>query len=163
MRILIPVDGSELSLDAVRHALNLVRNGLQASFVLANVQEPTHLYEVWMSSDAEVRDAASRAAGMHALESAAVLLDTAGVDFETEVASGEPAPMLIEIAEREGCDAIVMGMRGKGALRSALLGSVSEAVLHDSPIAVTVVKHDTLETATENEGESETAETDSAE
>ena len=39
-RILIAVDGSELSLDAVHHAVQLTRDGLQADFVLANVQEP---------------------------------------------------------------------------------------------------------------------------
>ena len=39
MKILLPVDGSDASLDAVRHALQLIREGLRASLVLANVQE----------------------------------------------------------------------------------------------------------------------------
>jgi nucleotide-binding universal stress UspA family protein len=155
MRILIPVDGSELSLDAVHHALQLVRNGLQASFVLANVQEPTHLYEVWMSPDAAVREAAAREAGEHALQAAAALLQAAGAPFESEVGHGDPANTLLDIAESQGCQAIVMGMRGKGALRSALLGSVSEAVLHESPIPVTVVKHAPAEAASSIDGELE--------
>jgi nucleotide-binding universal stress UspA family protein len=54
MKILVPVDGSEPALDAVRHALRLRRAGLQASFVLATVQEPTFLYEMFLAPDAEV-------------------------------------------------------------------------------------------------------------
>ena len=39
-RILIAVDGSELSLDAVHHVLQLAQGGLRVDCVLANVQEP---------------------------------------------------------------------------------------------------------------------------
>mgnify|MGYP001371858513 CR=1 FL=1 len=38
MKILLPVDGSELSLEAVRFAVRLLKNGLQGTVVLANVQ-----------------------------------------------------------------------------------------------------------------------------
>ena len=44
MKILLPVDGSGLSLHEVRFALRLVKDGLKASFVLANVQEPASFY-----------------------------------------------------------------------------------------------------------------------
>jgi nucleotide-binding universal stress UspA family protein len=47
VKILLPIDGSPLSLDAVHHAMRLVREGLRATFVLANVQEPSSLYEWW--------------------------------------------------------------------------------------------------------------------
>jgi len=40
MKILVPVDGSPLSLEAVRHAIALVKQGLRAELVLANVQLP---------------------------------------------------------------------------------------------------------------------------
>ena len=46
MKILLPVDGSGLSLHEVRFALRLVKDGLKASFVLANVQEPASFYEI---------------------------------------------------------------------------------------------------------------------
>jgi nucleotide-binding universal stress UspA family protein len=140
MKILLPLDGSESSLAAVRHAIGLVQDGLRASFVLANVQEPTYLYEMVLAPDAEVLENASRAAGSHAIEPGEALLNAAGIESEREIASGDPAHTLVEIAERHGCDAIVMGARGVGPLRSALLGSVSHEVLHAARVPVTIVK-----------------------
>lgn len=141
LKILIPVDGSALSLDAVQHAVRLVREGLQAEFVLANVQEPVSLYEMVVVRDPQALRGVSAVAGAHLLESAEALCKAAGVACELEVASGDPAHTLIEVAERYGCDAVVMGARGKGAVRSALLGSVSQEMIATCPVPVTVVKH----------------------
>jgi nucleotide-binding universal stress UspA family protein len=68
------------------------------------------------------------------------VLDSAEVDYEREVAKGDPAHTIVEIAERFGCDMIVMGARGTSALRSAMLGSVSNEVLHASAMPVVIVK-----------------------
>lgn len=146
MKMLVPVDGSELALDAVRYALRLRREGLQASFVLATVQEPTFLYEMILSPNADVLERVAGAVGARALEGAQALFRAAGVPFESEIGGGDPASILIEIAERKGCEAIILGARGMGALRSALLGSVSQAVLHASKVPVTIVKHAEAET-----------------
>ena len=48
--------------------------------------------------------------------------------------------MLVDVIERYGCDAVIMGARGMGSLRQALLGSVSQALVHDSPVPVTLVR-----------------------
>lgn len=141
MKVLIPVDGSDLALDAVRHALHLLHNGLQASFVLVTVQQPTFVYEMILAPDAEVLERVTGAVGSRALEGAKALLNDAGVPFESDIGSGEPAPTLIELCEHHGCEAIIMGARGLGGLRAALLGSVSQAVLHASKVPVTIVKH----------------------
>lgn len=141
MKILVPVDGSEPALDAVRHALQLKREGLKASFVLATVQEPTYVYEMMLAPDAEALERVTGAVGARALQAAEALFKAAGESYEREIASGYAANALIDVAERHGCDAIVMGARGLGALRSALLGSVSQAVLHVSNVPVTIVKH----------------------
>ena len=141
MKILLPVDGSEESLDAVRHALLLIREGLRASVVLANVQEPASLYELLRAHDADVIEGISRGAGQHSLEAAAALCAAAGVEAEQEIATGEPAHTLHDIAERMGCDLIVMGARGKGGTRGTRLGSVAHAMLHDAALPVTIVRH----------------------
>ncbi|MEQ1805116.1 MAG: universal stress protein [Burkholderiaceae bacterium] len=140
MKILLPLDGSEPALQAVRHALHLVREGLNAQFVLANVQEPTYLYEMVLAPDAEVLERVSGAAGAHSLEAGEALLKAAGIEYEREIASGDPAHTLVDIVERYGCDAVIMGARGMGRLRRAMLGSVSHEMLHAAPVPVTIVK-----------------------
>ena len=140
MKILLPVDGSEAALESVRHALRLQREGLHAEFVLATVQEPTYAFEMMVAPGADVLDRVTGAAGARALKTAEALFEAAGLAFEREIGSGDPAQTLLETAQRCGCEAIVMGARGRGALRSALLGSVSQAVLQTSPLPVTIVK-----------------------
>ncbi|MBK9346224.1 MAG: universal stress protein [Burkholderiales bacterium] len=142
MKILLPVDGSALALEAVRFAIRMVLAGLRADAVLANVQEPAHLYELLVAHDPDLIDRASADAGLHALVEARALLDAAGVAYEVEVAKGDPAHTIIEMTERFGCDLVVMGARGTSALRSAMMGSVSNEVLHASAVPVMIVKPD---------------------
>lgn len=140
MKILLPIDGSAASLDAARQALRMIQSGLRASLVLANVQEPATLYEMLLAHDPEVIEQVSAKAGLHILEPAQALVRAAGVEHEIEVASGDPAHTLIDILENFGCDMVVMGARGMGTLRSALLGSVSHEVLHAAQVPVLIVK-----------------------
>ncbi len=140
MKILVPVDGSSLALQAVRQAMQLLQEGLSGSLVLLNVQEPATLYEMVTAPQPEVLAQVSAGAGIDLLESAEALVMAAGVAYEREVASGDPARMVIEVAERFGCGLIVMGSHGEGALRHALLGSVSQEVLQASTLPVMYVK-----------------------
>ena len=140
MKILLPVDGSEVSLDAVRFVIKLAKDGLQTSVVLANVQEPSSLYEMVVVQDPQALQRASAAAGVHTLEAARLLLLEAHIDVEREVASGDPAHTIVDILERFGCNMVVMGASGTSSLRSALLGSVSNEVLHAAGVPVVIVK-----------------------
>lgn len=140
MKILLPFDGSTMALDAVRFAIRMAGDGLTTQVVLVNVQEPASLYELMVAHDPQVIQQASAAAGAHILQAALQLLDAAGLPYETEVASGDPAHTLVDILENYGCDLVVMGASGTSALRSALLGSVSNEVLHAAGVPVMIVK-----------------------
>ena len=140
MKILLPVDGSAISLEAVRFAIRMAADGLNTSVVLANVQEPSTLYELVVAHDPQVLEQVSASAGAHTLQAAQALLDEANMAYECEVASGDPAHTLVDIVERFGCDLVVMGASGTSSLRSALLGSVSSEVLHAVGVPVLIVK-----------------------
>ncbi len=140
MKILLPVDGSDLSLEAVRFVLRLAHSGLATRVVLVNVQEAASLYELVVAHDPQVLAQVSAAAGAHTLQTAQALLDHAGIAYESEVASGDPAHTIIDVLERFDCDLVVMGASGTSALRSALLGSVSNEVLHAAGVPVMIVK-----------------------
>ena len=104
MKLLIPVDGSELSLEAVRFAVRVLLAGLRGEVVLANVQEPASLYELIVAHDPEVIDQVSAQAGVHALQGAKALLDAAEVDYECEVAKGDPAQaVVVDRSVPHGC------------------------------------------------------------
>lgn len=152
-KILIAVDGSERSLDAVQHALHLVRSGLRASFVLANVQEPASLYELVTSRDPDLIAEAAVHAGQDLMAPARALLESMALEAETAVGLGDPAHVLVDIIESSGCDMVIIGARGQGAIRSALLGSVSQEIAHVSPVPVTIVRHAQLLAQQEEEGD----------
>ncbi len=139
MKILLPVDGSPGALDAVRHALQLKAQGLRAAFVLVNVQEPPTLYELAVAHDADKLKALRADAGADLLAEAQTLLDGAGVAVESEVAGGEPANLLLELAENYGCVAIILGRRGMGSPSASGLGSVAQAIVQRAHVPVTVV------------------------
>jgi nucleotide-binding universal stress UspA family protein len=140
-KILLAVDGSPDALAAVRHALQFCGGLSHASFVLVNVQGPPSLYEAVVAHDAERILAVRRDAGADLLGAAESLLEEAGVDYESEVASGAAEHLIVELAENYGCDAIVMGARGIGApADEGGLGPVALAVLQASPVPVTIVR-----------------------
>jgi nucleotide-binding universal stress UspA family protein len=140
MKVLLPVDGSVHALAAVRHALALVQAGLDAEMVLVNVQEPPSLYEVVTAHDADVLEHVRTDAGADLLAPAEALLTAANVSWESEVAGGQPATLLVELLENYGCELVVMGARGVSDTAASGPGSVALALLAHSPVPVTVVR-----------------------
>lgn len=142
MKWLIPIDGSELSFEAVAHAVSMARAGLPSEMVLVNVQEPATVYEMVTLHDEAALQEVAKAAGLDLMAPAAELARAADLPFSQHVLTGDPVPMLLEVLEVEGCDAIVMGSHGASAVRRALLGSVSQSLLEKSPVPITFVKGD---------------------
>lgn len=140
MKILVPIDGSPDALDALRHALALLHDGLRGALLLVNVQEPATLWELLRAHDAAAIEKISRSAGEHALQEAVRLASARGAAFETVVAHGEPAHLLIDLAEERGCSLIVAGVHGQGGTTGSRLGSVAHALLHDAALPVTLVR-----------------------
>jgi nucleotide-binding universal stress UspA family protein len=140
MKILLPFDGSAAALEAVQFAIRLAADGLNTSVVLANVQEHASLYELMVAHDPQVIEQVSAEAGANTVKPAQALLEAASISFETEVSTGDPAHTLVDILESYGCDLVVMGASGTSTLRSALLGSVSNELLHAAGVPVMIVK-----------------------
>lgn len=61
-------------------------------------------------------------------------------DVTTHMCAGDVADEILEVAEADDVDMIVVGCRGLGRLRSAVLGSVSHKVAQHAPCSVTIVK-----------------------
>ena len=138
--MLVAVDGSEHSENAVRHALDMARRVGDAHIVLVNVQPPAMSGEVSNLLTAEEVMHQHTEAGRLVLASAKALIDHAGVAYDTEIAIGRPADSIVDCAQRRGCDAIVLGASSHGRVRSLVLGSVASKVAHMAEVPVTVVK-----------------------
>jgi nucleotide-binding universal stress UspA family protein len=142
-KILIATDGSPASKDAVRFGLELVvENAAEAIFVhVAPGYDvlPVHAYGVKSAIPHRLTDH-DRAPLVEALEAAADY----GVPAGTELLVGSPADEIVAFADSNDVDLIVIGSRGHGAIASALLGSVSHAVLHEARRPVLVVPSATV-------------------
>jgi len=137
--ILIAVDGSEASLAAVRQGVLLVQNGLRAAVALVNVQKPASLLEL-ATHDADAIAAAAVEAGEHLMQAGVALLAKAQVTYTTEVVLGEPALMLVDMADQVQADWVILGAHGTSAIRRAWLGSVSQEVLSRCTKPVLIVR-----------------------
>jgi nucleotide-binding universal stress UspA family protein len=68
------------------------------------------------------------------------IFDAAGVAYTIRHETGNAAELIVETAEKEGFDLIVMGSRGLGQFKSLFLGSVSDRVTHHAHCPVLIVK-----------------------
>jgi nucleotide-binding universal stress UspA family protein len=74
------------------------------------------------------------------LEQAATSLREAGVDVETHAREGDPADAILDVAEEEGADLIVVGNKGMTGAKRFLLGSVPNKVSHHAPCSVMIIR-----------------------
>ncbi len=142
MKILVAVDGSKNSMDAVECLINHAdwyREKPQVELVTVHLPVPkiggmgaavskTQI-ERYYQEEGEAR-----------LASAKKRLTAARVPFEARVLVGPIAESLVDHAKARRCDMIYIGTRGMTALGKALIGSTAAKVLHISTIPVLLVK-----------------------
>jgi nucleotide-binding universal stress UspA family protein len=138
-KILIATDGSPSAREAVKFGLELAEE---------HAAEVTFVHVVPVLDRGFADGIGVPAARPHRidevdrmpLEDALALAAERDVDARAELLAGLPADEIVAYADTLDPDLIVLGSRGRGALATALLGSVSRAVLHEARRPVLVVR-----------------------
>ena len=138
--VLVPIDGSPAALRALAYVLRELRNRPDVPVHLLNVQAP--LLHPWPGKlvSPDMIEAELRGEGGQILAQAEAMAQTVGVTCVPHVSIGAAAEEIASYAAKHGCDAIVMGTRGMGAVGSLVMGSVAQKVVHLVPAPVTLVK-----------------------
>jgi nucleotide-binding universal stress UspA family protein len=134
--ILVAWDGSEHAKRALGEAVDLARTQA-ATLTLLTVAAPLHAWPGYVPPISE-DDLVSGAEEILAEGEALV---PEGIPVSGRAAAGHPGTELVKSAAAGDHDLIVMGSRGRGAVRSAVLGSVSHFVLNHTTLPVLVI-HD---------------------
>ncbi|HLB19213.1 MAG TPA: universal stress protein [Gaiellaceae bacterium] len=134
--ILIAWDGSEHAKRALGEAVDLARTQ-DGRLTLLTVAAPL---QVWPGYVPPVTEADLISAAKTTLAEGEALVPE-GVPVSGHTAAGDPGSELVKRAGAADHDLIVMGSRGRGAVRSAFLGSVSHFVLNHTTVPVLIV-HD---------------------
>ena len=135
-RILVPIDGTEYSWRALEYACELARLS-GGSLVLMTVTKGQHAQPVLAAEG----DAPFTHIGNEVLDSANAMLAGKGIDCTYLLENGgNVAASILQTVQDEGCDSIVLGSRGMGVLEGIFRSSVSQLVLENATVPVTIVK-----------------------
>lgn len=140
--VLVPVDGSEESEQALEHALETLS---PARITLLHVVNPVSSFGY---SDDEHFDFETyreqteqqQERGEQLLEQYREVAADRDVDVETLLRTGQPARVILEAIEELDVDQVVMGSRGRSGIGRVLFGSVAETVTRRSSVPVTIVR-----------------------
>ena len=147
MHVLIGTDGSDDAIAAAEAGLGLL--GAPSAVTVVCVMDTPGAataglesgFAGGMVSDAEV-DRAWSMVEQDAREALERTVERLGVEVPVEqvARAGEAGPAICHLAEEIGADVIVVGSRGRGAIKRALLGSVSTHITNNAPCPVVVVR-----------------------
>jgi nucleotide-binding universal stress UspA family protein len=141
--MVVGTDGSDTAKEAVRQASDLARQ-LGAKVHLVSAYEPVpegRLREErtqvpddmqWMVNPREDVSVT--------LADAAKDLEEQGVEVVTHAREGDPADAILDVAEEQGADLIVVGNKGMTGAKRFLLGSVPNKVSHHAPCSVMIIR-----------------------
>ncbi|RXK49429.1 universal stress protein [Halorientalis pallida] len=141
--VLVPLDASPLSERALEFALEEYGDAATITvlhvldFVEAGYGAPMEAslpgyWEDWYESE--------EANAEQLFEDARASADEYGVTLETETTLGKPARSIVEFADTEPIDHVVMGSHGRSGVSRILLGSVAETVLRRAHCPVTIIR-----------------------
>lgn len=147
-RILTGVDGSPESMKALREAIRLAKNLNSSVDVLFVI--PPRMYAQCAEHDVLVHTSNGSAHHLsmlqmeenEILDSIRALATEEGYEVSTHTRVGDAIEELIEFSSSNQIDLIVVGSSGKGMAGRLILGSVSTGVVHQSRVAVLVIKPD---------------------
>lgn len=139
-KILLASDGSECALKAAGVAAALAQK-FGAHLTIVNVFEPYQSvgpYGEVIFGEMDNKFIAEMQG--RAISQAGHVVDESDVPYQCREVIGHPAVQIVQMAEEEGCDLIVLGSRGLSGFKSFLLGSVSDHVTHHAHCPVLIVK-----------------------
>lgn len=141
-RALVPVDGSEVSLEAVRLAAELApKQGWEVLLLHALEQPPMPGF----AFPEDVKEEALRVLseeGQSILADAEKVLASAEVKIETKIVHGFASDVIVQQVVEAGCGIVIIGSIGvgRGALGHLLIGSVAESVIRGVRVPVLLVR-----------------------
>lgn len=142
MKVLIPTDFSSYSEKTVKCALELTKIERCEMLLLNVIELDLELIDSFAGVTVEdvIRVLRDRAEAK--LKEYVEFFQNAGVDakYVEPIPVGDPVTEIIKVADEENVSLIIIGSKGKGVLKKALMGSVSEGVLRSAHIPVLVMK-----------------------
>ena len=136
-RILVAVDGSESAKRALEEAIFLAQKCNSKLDIIHVIDDSS--YGGDSANTFELLEGL-KSRGRRLLERCQSQAATNNVQTETLLKLGDPAQVIIEIANKNDYDLIMMGSRGLSAFKELLLGSVSFKVMHHARCPVMVVR-----------------------
>jgi nucleotide-binding universal stress UspA family protein len=142
--ILIGTDGSETAHAALRRAIELAA-GLRGRLLIVSAYEPVsdpRLRGEQVMAPKDAQWAINPHDDVLALLSQAQneALDGGVAEVETFARVGDAADAIVDVAEEQSCDLIVVGNKGMTGAKRFLLGSVPNKVSHHAPCSVLIVR-----------------------
>lgn len=136
-RILVPVDFSPRSEEAVRYAKRLAAH-FRSELILLHVVEPVNLDYAMVEplQDSVGILADGRRAGAKTMLDTFARTELPGVTIRTLIAEGDAADQIVNCSKAEGVNLLIMPTQGRSRIRQFLIGSVTAKVLHDSEAPV---------------------------
>ena len=139
-KILLPVDGSESSVHAVRHVASMAALVKDLHVHLVHVESSGDDWRVRRTLRPEELAEMEQEWGEAVMNPVRAILVAAGIRCTEHMVQGEVPQTIVRLASELGCKQIVMGTRGQSALAGLLMGSVATKVLHLADVPVTLVK-----------------------